>query len=118
MPENMVLICITCPKGCELQVTREGSAILKVESGCKRGMLYAEKELNDPRRMVATTVKISGGAHPLLPVSTRTPFPKPKIKELLAHLRQIEVAAPVKMGDVILSNALDTGIDVIASRTM
>jgi CxxC motif-containing protein len=118
MAEKMVLICITCPKGCELKVTREGSAILDVESGCKRGVLYAKEELLDPRRMVATTVKISGSAHPLLPVSTRSPFPKPRIHELLVHLRQVEVSAPVKMGDVVLSNVLDTGIDIIASRSM
>jgi hypothetical protein len=41
---------------------REGSTILDVESGCKRGILYAEEELNDPRRMVASTVRIRGRA--------------------------------------------------------
>jgi CxxC motif-containing protein len=118
MEEKMVLICITCPKGCALQVTRDGSTILDVESGCKRGILYAEEELNDPRRMVASTVRIRGGAYPLLPVSTRSPFPKPRIKELLAELRQVEVSSPVKMGDVILSNVLDSGVDIVASRNM
>ncbi|MEN4041833.1 MAG: DUF1667 domain-containing protein [Anaerolineaceae bacterium] len=118
MTENMVLICITCPRGCELNVIREGSAILSVESSCKRGVLYAKEELNDPRRMVATTVKITGSIHPLLPVATRAPFPKPKIKELLAELRRVEVIAPIKVGDTILSNALGTGIDIIASRSM
>ncbi|HSV85325.1 MAG TPA: DUF1667 domain-containing protein [Levilinea sp.] len=118
MMEKMVLICITCPRGCELKVMREGSAILNVESSCKRGVLYAKEELNDPRRMVATTVRISGSVHPLLPVATRAPFPKPRIKELLAELRRIEVSAPIKVGDIILSNALDTGVDIIASRSM
>jgi CxxC motif-containing protein len=118
MPEKTKLICITCPKGCTLEVTREGNTILEVDAGCKRGMHYAEEELNDPRRMVATTVRIGGSAYPLLPVSTGAPFPKPLIRDLLVELRQVEVSAPVKMGDVVLTDALGTGIDIIASRDM
>jgi len=113
------MICITCPKGCTLDVTLEGRTILKVDNtGCKRGAEYVQAEINDPRRMVATTVRISGGLHPLLPCYTSKPFPRPRIQELLAALRQVELKAPVKMGDVVLANALDTGIDVVASRDM
>jgi CxxC motif-containing protein len=119
MPEQAKVICITCPKGCTLDVTREGNTILQVEgSGCKRGAEYVEAETKDPRRMVATTVRVSGSMHPLLPVYTAKPFPKPRIKELLSEIRGIELQAPVKMGDVVLGDALGTGIDVLASRDM
>ncbi len=37
MPEKIDLICITCPKGCTLHITREGDTILDVDAGCKRG---------------------------------------------------------------------------------
>ena len=54
MEEQAKVICITCPKGCTLSVTRNGDAILKVEgAGCKRGAEYVEAETHDPRRMVA-----------------------------------------------------------------
>ena len=115
---KMKMLCITCPKGCSLEVTREGETVLEVKSGCKRGHEYARRELVDPRRMVATTVKINHGAHPLLPVYTSAPFPKGKIFELQAMLRNIEVSGPIKMGEVLVSNALGTGIDIIASRDM
>jgi CxxC motif-containing protein len=119
MPEQVKVICITCPKGCTLDVTRDGKTILNVEgAGCKRGAEYVEAETNDPRRMVATTVRVSGSLHPLLPVYTAKPFPKPRIKELLSEIRGIELKAPVKMGDVVLKDALGTGVDVIASRDM
>ncbi len=119
MPEHVKVICITCPKGCTLDVTREGDTVMKVEgSGCKRGAEYVEAEIHDPRRMVATTVRISGGLHPLMPVYTARPFPKPRIKELLAQVRTIQLTAPVKMGSVVLADALGTGVDVIASRNM
>ncbi len=119
MSQTEKIICITCPKGCTLEVTREGQTVLKVDgSGCKRGSKYVEEELKDPRRMIASTVRIRGGLHPLLPVYTATPFPKPRIRELLAALRQVEVCAPVRMGDVVLADALGTGIDVVASKTI
>lgn len=119
MEETTKLICITCPKGCSLEVTHEGKVVLRLSGqGCKRGRDYAERELTDPRRMVATTVKVKGGIHPLLPVATSAPFPKPRIFELMAALRKLELEAPVEIGQPVLSNALGTGIDIVASRSM
>ncbi len=119
MPVTEKLICITCPMGCTLEVTHEGSTVLNVEgNNCKRGAQYVQAELTDPRRMVASTVKVQGGLHPLAPVYTAAPFPKPRIFELLDALRRIEIIAPVQMGQVVLENALDTGINVLASRDM
>ncbi len=112
------VICVTCPKGCTLLVTRDGETVLKVENGCKRGHEYAQQELTDPRRMVASSVRIQGGMHPLMPVYTSAPFPKPRIPELLKVIRDVQLKAPVKMDDVILENVLGTGIDIRASRGM
>jgi CxxC motif-containing protein len=36
----------------------------------------------------------------------------------LAELRQVAVSAPVQAGQVILTDALGTGINVVASRDM
>ena len=110
------IICVTCPKGCTLEVTRDGNTVVSVANGCKRGHEYAQQELTDPRRMVATSVRVKGGLHPLLPVYTSAPFPKPRISELLAILREVEVEAPVGLDDVILNNVLNTGININASR--
>jgi len=113
------LICITCPMGCSLEVTHEGDTVLNVEGNtCNRGLAYVERELTDPRRMVATTVRVKDGLHPLVPVYTQAPFPKPLIFDLLAEIRQIEIEAPVHTDQVVLHDALGTGIDVIASREM
>jgi CxxC motif-containing protein len=113
------LICITCPMGCTLEVTHEGSTVVSVDGNtCQRGLDYVKRELTDPRRMVATTVSVKEGLHPLVPVSTQAPFPKPLIFDLLEEIRRIEVEAPVHAAQVILPDALGTGIDVIASREM
>ncbi len=117
--ETTKIICITCPMGCTLEVTHDGDTITKVDGEeCKRGKEYAQAELTDPRRMVTSTAKVKGGLHPLVPVYTAAPIPKPLIFELLATLRKVELQAPVKEGQVVLENALDTGIDILASRNM
>ena len=116
--EQSELICTTCPKGCTLVISKGGETIVDVKAGCKRGKDYAQQELTDPRRMVATTVRIEGARHPLLPVYTAAPFPKPRIPELVSALRQVVVSAPIMSGTVVLSNVLGTGIDVLASRDM
>ena len=113
------MICITCPVGCSLEVTHEGKTVIKVEGNqCKRGVEYAEAELTDPRRMVTTTVKVRGGVHPLVPVYTAAPIPKPLIFDLLSELRKVELQAPVQVGQVVLENALGSGVDVLASRNL
>ena len=119
MVETSEIICVTCPKGCTLRVKHEGKQLIEViGSGCQRGKDYAICELEDPRRMVASTVKVKGGLHPLVPVYTKSAFPKPLIPQLAKELREVEVPAPVKINQVVLKNALGTGIDIVASRDM
>jgi CxxC motif-containing protein len=119
MAQSDTLICITCPMGCALAVVHEGQTVTSVTGNhCKRGPGYAQAELSDPRRMVATTVRARGGARPLLPVYTAAPFPKGRIFELLAALRGVDVAAPMRADQVVLADALGTGIDVLASCDM
>jgi len=116
--EPTEIICVACPKGCRLEARRENGEILVTHEGCKRGREYAVSEITDPRRMVATTVCVEKGSHPLLPVYTVSPFPKGRITELLKTLRQIKVQSPVRVDQVILADALGTGIDIIASRDL
>lgn len=119
MVEKRRLICISCPVGCELDVTLDEGKIVEVEgNSCKLGLDYAEQEIFDPRRMVASTVKVKNGFHPLVPVYTEQAIPKPMIFDVLAELRNIELEAPVAVNDVVIENVLDTGVNVIASRDM
>ncbi|HAF48638.1 MAG TPA: molybdopterin oxidoreductase [Anaerolineaceae bacterium] len=119
MVEKRKLICISCPVGCELDVTLDEGKIIDVGgNACKLGLDYAEQEIFDPRRMVATTVKVKNGYHPLVPVYTEKPVPKPKIFDVLMELRKVEIEAPVKINDVVIENVVGTGINVIASRDL
>ena len=116
--EPMEIICVACPKGCRLEVRRAQGEILVSNTGCKQGKEYAVGEINDPRRMVASTVRVNNGLHPLVPVYTESPFPKGLIKDLLHEIRGVQIDAPVKIGQVIIRNALDTSINIVASRDL
>lgn len=112
-------LCIGCPMGCRLEVEEEQGEIVEVRGfSCKRGENYAKQEHTEPRRMVTTTVRINNGIWARLPVKTLEPIQKEKVKDLCIALRQVCLTAPVNMGDVVLENALNTGIDVVASRSM
>ncbi len=119
MPTETDMICVTCPRGCALKVIHEGNNILEVNGAtCKRGKDYALCELTDPRRMVASSVKVKNGIHSLVPVYTAQAFPKPLIRKLADHLRKIEIEAPVKINQIVVENILNTGIDILASRDL
>ena len=110
------LICISCPMGCHLSVDTEKMTV--TGNTCKRGETYGINEIKNPVRVVTTTVKIEGGTHAVLPVKTKSPIPKDLNFKCIEILNNITLKAPVKMGDIVVSNILDTGVDIVTSREM
>ena len=112
------LICITCPIGCRLTVIKQGDGFLVEGNQCKRGIKYAEDELTHPTRMIPTTVKIDGSHLRRLPVRTESPIPKGMIFDCMKEINKVTMSAPVKMGDIVIENILNTGVNIIATRSM
>ncbi len=114
--EKRELTCIGCPLGCAVTVTLENGEIQSVTGNtCKRGEDYARKEVTHPTRIVTTTVAVRGGCKPMVSVKTKTDIPKDKIFDCVRALKGVTVDAPVAIGDVILENVADTGVDVVAT---
>ncbi len=115
--ERKELICIGCPLGCNLTVEMDGAQVVSVSGNtCKRGDDYARKELTDPRRIVTSTVPVTGGNLPVVSVKTASDIPKGKIRECLCELKGVTLTAPVRIGDVVVKNVADTGVDVIVTK--
>lgn len=113
------LTCIGCPLGCSLTVTIEHDTVTAVTGNtCPKGDAYARKEVTNPTRIVTSTVRVKGGAAAMVNVKTASDIPKDKIFACITAIRDIEVAAPVKIGDVILSDAAGTGVDIIAAKNI
>lgn len=113
------LTCIGCPMGCEIEVTLSDSGKITSVTGntCRRGDIYARKEITAPMRIVTTTVKVTGSTEGIKCVPCRTAYdiPKEKIFDVIDELKKVTVDCPVNIGDTILKDAAGTGVDVIAT---
>lgn len=117
--EKRELTCIGCPLGCPLTVEMENVEILNITGHtCKRGEVYARKEVTNPTRIVTSIVRVNGGKIPMVSVKTKSDIPKSKIFDCAKALQDICVEAPVYIGDVIVENVADTGVAIIATKNV
>jgi len=113
------IICIVCPTGCRINVSGDDPQALAITGNeCKRGEEYALKEITDPRRTLITTVLLNHGRLRRLPVRTNVEIPKQSIFPCMEIINRTEVEAPVAVGQVIISDILGTGADIVATRSM
>lgn len=117
--EERKLICIGCPMGCPLAVEIDGGEVVSVTGNtCKRGDVYARKEVTNPTRIVTSTVRVTGGDHDMVSVKTKEDIPKGKIFECVQALKGVSVQAPVHIGDVILEDVAGTGVPIVATKNV
>ena len=120
--ETLKFNCTTCPSECLLTVKVERDAdgtVAEVRSvtgnRCPRGNKYAHQELTCPMRVLTTTVAVSGGDEALLPARTSEAIPLTLPAQAMDLIRGLIVKAPIRMGDVVLPDLLNTNINLIAS---
>jgi CxxC motif-containing protein len=111
------LVCILCPQGCRLRVDETEGDLVR-GNNCLRGEKYARSEITAPTRMLTSTVRIRGAKYRCCPVKTDRALPKKLIFEALSLLDDIELASPVKKGDIVIKNILATGINFVTTRSM
>lgn len=120
--ETLRFNCTTCPSECLLAVEVERDAdghVAEVRrvtgNSCPRGDKFAHQELTCPMRVLTTTVAVSGGDEALLPVRTAEAIPLALHAQAMDLIRDVVVEAPIRMGDVVLKDLLNTNINLIAS---
>jgi CxxC motif-containing protein len=82
---------------------------------CNQGRQYVLEEYRHPVRIFTTTVLTEKSSRSLLPVRTNRPILKSRLKEATLTLVGAKAKPPVKVGQVILPNLLDSGVDVVAT---
>ena len=113
------LTCIGCPVGCALVVELEGKEVISVKgNNCKIGENYGKKECTNPTRVVTSSVLVTGGESTTLPVKTEKDIPKNMIFDCVKALKDVVVKAPITIGDVVLENVLNTGVNIIATKNV
>ena len=93
------ITCTVCPLSCNvvLELGDNGEILSLTGNKCARGKVYATKEHENPERTLTTIVKVQGGAH---------------------VAAKVQAKAPIAMGDVIIKDFLNLGVDLVASRDL
>ena len=111
------ITCIECPKGCSLSVDIENCRVREVTGAeCPKGKPYAVSEVENPARILTSTVLTQGLSIKMCPVRTDKPIPKAKISDAIFEARKIKINKPVRIGDIIIRNFLGLGVNLIATR--
>ena len=110
------LICIICPRGCELTADINGESVSVSGNACKRGMEYAMSECINPLRTVTSVVRVANRNDTMVSVKTTCGVPKAKIAEIMSAIREKTVEAPVKEGQVIIEDLF--GASLIATKNI
>ncbi len=112
------ITCTVCPMGCSLIVSKIDGEYKVEGNTCKRGAKYGVEEVTNPRRVITTTVKLSGSYLNLLPVKTNDSVPKELMFDIMEVLDKVCLEAPVSVGDIIVKDILGTGVDVVSSKSI
>lgn len=97
----------------------EDGAVASVTGNtCPRGDAYARKEVTAPTRIVTSTVRVTGGTLAMVSCKTRSDIPKGKIFDVVRALKDVEVPAPITIGQVLAENVAGTGVDIIATKNI
>ena len=83
---------------------------------CRKGEIYARKEVTNPTRIVTSTVRVEGGRADMVSVKTREDIPKDKIFQCVKALKGVTVKAPIRIGDVVVADVAGTGVDIVATK--
>ena len=120
MSKTVEITCISCPMGCDVELeVNEDDEIVDIDgNSCQAGIEYVKNEYRNPTRILPTTARVKGGVLPLVPVKTDEPMPKGLLDEAMKEIAKVELEAPVKLGDVVIENILDTGVNIVATRDL
>jgi CxxC motif-containing protein len=116
------MICVVCPNGCQIQAEIEEGEKIRVNeiTGhlCDKGPDWAEQELVNPMRTIASSIMVEGGDFPLVSVRTDSPIPLESIPEIMKAVKSTRATAPVQIGDIMVKNPAGTSCKIIATRTV
>lgn len=119
--ETRNLTCIRCPLGCQIEVKMEGKEVVSVTGNtCRRGDIYARKEVTNPTRIVTSSVRVSGSRTGAVMVSCKTAadIPKARVMDVVKDIKDLVIPCPVAIGDVLKQDVAGTGVDMVATRNV
>lgn len=112
------IICNGCNKMCILSIDKYDNNIDIYGNKCDEGINYANIEINNNKSIFTTLVRIKGAKYNVVSVKSSKPLDKNIWIECSKALGRIYVGAPIKAGDIICKNILNTGADIICTKSI
>ncbi|MFL0251291.1 DUF1667 domain-containing protein [Clostridium neuense] len=75
-------------------------------------------EVNKKKDILTTLVRVKGSKVKVVSVKSAEPIEKELFIECSKALGRLYVSAPIKQGDLICKNILNTGVDIIATKNI
>ena len=111
------LTCIECPTGCSLTIeVKDGKVFNVTGNECEKGEKYAFDEIENPVRILTSSVLAEGLPLKMIPVKTDESIPKNRIFDAMSAIKKIRINDAVSAGDIIVENFLNLGVNLIATR--
>ncbi len=105
------ITCIMCPNSCEITYDLEGGM-------CGKGPEYVKNEILNPKRTLTSSVKVTGGAIPLVSVKTTNGIPKEKLMDAMKLIAELGATAPVVPGQILCKDFMEEGTDLVATKAV
>ena len=95
-----------------MDVVKTGGRISVKGNSCPRGVIYGEKEITTPERMVTTVKQYKGKT---LSLKTNKPINKKLVEKVLKEIKSTPVTRSMSAGDVFIKDIFGTGVDIIVT---
>ena len=110
------VICLCCPRSCHVVVDTTKKNV--IGNCCKRGEEFALSEVDRPKRVLTSTVKVTNGVYDVASVKTKAAIDRDLIEKCMDKIRNCSIVAPVHIGDIVIKNILNTGTDLVATMNV
>ncbi len=110
------MICIECPVGCVLEVDMDSKPIRITGNECPKGENYAISEIENPQRILTSSVLTQGLALKMVPIKTDRPIPKKDLLKAMEVIKKIRLKKTVAVGDIVMKDLLGLGVNLVATR--
>jgi len=110
------MVCIECPNGCVLEVNMDSKPISVTGNLCPKGIKYAISEIENPERVLTSSVLTEGLALKMIPVRTDRPIPKKDLFRAMKEVKNIRLRKTVAVGDIIIEDLLGLAVKLVATR--
>ncbi|NEZ48011.1 DUF1667 domain-containing protein [Clostridium niameyense] len=110
-------ICKGCNKKCILTI--EDNDYKKIKGNeCNLGIDYGKLYNNSTKGIFTSLVRVKGSKNNIVPVKTTRPIDRSLWIACSKALSRLYVGAPIKIGDIICKNILNTGVDIVCTKNI